>query len=76
MADIVVTTAPPVNMTVTTDQTNVNVTQAEPVAITVESGYSTQNLFVGPTQPAMAAPGMWVQTFDDGSWTIWIEDGQ
>lgn len=37
-----------------------------------------QNLFVQPNDPAMAQPGVWVQTGlgpAGNDWTMWIEDG-
>ena len=76
MADIVVTTAPPLNVTVQTDSTSISVNQPGAPQITVESGFSAQNVFVRKVQPTFAAPGMWIQTFDNGDWTLWIEDGK
>jgi hypothetical protein len=35
-----------------------------------------QNLFIQDTQPTQTAPYMWVQTFENGDLTFWIEDGK
>lgn len=33
------------------------------------------NLLVQETDPGLAQPGLWVQTFPNGDITFWIEDG-
>lgn len=32
-------------------------------------------VYVGPNDPGMTSAGLWVQTFSNGDYTIWIEDG-
>lgn len=32
-------------------------------------------VYVGPNDPNMQSPGLWVQTFANGDFTLWIEDG-
>lgn len=77
MPDIVNVTVPaPMNVTIQTVSTSVLTTvEAGPSVVVVENGASPQNLFVGDDQPNLATGGIWVQTFDDGDWTLWIEDG-
>lgn len=33
------------------------------------------NLVVSKDNPGLTEPGLWVQTFDDGSFSLWVEDG-
>lgn len=33
------------------------------------------NLVVSPTNPNLTEPGLWIQTFEDGSISFWVEDG-
>lgn len=74
--NITVVTPGPTNVTVQEQSTSIGVTVSPGVsAVVVENGAVPQNLFVQPEQPQMAASGLWVQTFDNGDWTLWIEDG-
>lgn len=74
--NITVVTPGPTNVTVQEQATNVTVTVSTGVDVAVvENGAVPQNLYVQPTEPDLAASGLWVQTFDNGDWTLWIEDG-
>lgn len=59
-----------------TDQTVVEVQQADNTIVVVDAAAApTRNdIAVGPTNTLTGA-GLWVQTFPDGSLTIWVEDG-
>lgn len=78
MADNIVVTSPaPINVNVTQVASSVVVaTDAGVDVAIVENGATPQNLFVQEEQPDMPAGGMWIQTFDNGDYTFWIEDGK
>lgn len=77
MADNITVTSPaPINVQIQELASDVVVASdsAADVAV-VENGAVPQNLFVQEEEPDMIASGLWVQTFDNGDWTLWIEDG-
>jgi hypothetical protein len=44
--------------------------------VIVASGFP-RNVFIGPTLPETELPQyVWIQTFDNGDFTVWIEDGE
>jgi len=74
--NVTVTSPAPINVTVQTSGSSVVVeTQTAPEVAVVTNGATPQNLFIQEEKPDMPAGGMWVQTFDNGDWTIWIEAG-
>ena len=73
---IIVSTSPPINVTVQAVATNITAVVTPSGSVTVGNGVTTQNLIVGDEQPTLAQPGLWIQTFDNGDWTLWIEDGK
>lgn len=75
--NITVVTPGPTNVSVQQQNTNVSVNvETGPNVAVVENGAVPQNLFVQNTEPDMPAGGMWIQTFDNGDYTFWIEDGK
>lgn len=41
----------------------------------LESLKGPSNLRVGPANPNLTEPGLWVQTFPNGDLSLWVEDG-
>ncbi len=46
------------------------------VVVTGDMPAVPSSLVVGPVNTLGPNPGIWVQTFDDGGITIWIDDGK
>lgn len=40
-----------------------------------EQVFAPTFVVVGETNPDIARGGVWIQTFPNGDWTMWIEDG-
>lgn len=59
------------------DQNVVEVRQADNTIVVVDAAAApTRNdIAVGPTNTLTGA-GLWIQTFADGSITMWVEDGK
>lgn len=75
--NVTVVTQPPINVVVQSEAVNVQVGEAPAGSVTVEAGggpyYPT--VLVSPTEPTFENQGLWIQTFDNGDVTLWIEDG-
>lgn len=40
-----------------------------------EQGFRPDLVVISETDPELGAAGVWIQTFPNGDWTMWIEDG-
>lgn len=40
-----------------------------------EQGFRPTLVVISETDPELGSAGVWIQTFPNGDWTMWIEDG-